>query len=82
MEIDEWVTSIAREWEHTVPVGLFWAYNFENIYTASAMRGLQNNIWVYANLTSNPTLGQRLVRLKVGRALTGANASQQLLWNR
>lgn len=80
--MNEWVTSIAGEWQRTVPVGLFGAYNFENIYAASAMRGLQNNIWVYANLTSNPTLGQWLVRLKLGRALTGANASQQLLWNR
>ena len=74
MAMDERVTSTALEWQLTVPVGLLGAYNLKNVYTAPTVRGLQNNIWVYANLLPDPALGQWLVRLKVGRALTGANA--------
>lgn len=82
MGTGEWVTSTAREWQLTFPVGLLGAYNLENIYAAPAMRGLQNDIWVHANLFPDPAFGQRLVRLKEGRVLTGANASQLPLWNR
>ena len=55
--MDVGVTSTAAEWQLTFPVGLLGAYNFEDVYAAPAVRGLQNNIWVHANLLSDPALG-------------------------
>lgn len=42
----------------TFPVCLFGVYQFEDIYTPSAMGSLQNNRWVNTNLNSNAMVSQ------------------------